>query len=63
MVLLENALGKAIVKILYLCNTSAHKPILDDGVSKNIAQLQKKKMITYEVLNAGQLKKYLNAYW
>lgn len=31
--------------------------------SKNIAPLQKKKMIPYEVLNAGQLKKYLNADW
>jgi hypothetical protein len=27
---------------------------------KNIAPLQKKKMIPYEVLNAGQLKKYMN---
>ena len=34
--------------------------ILDDGVGKNIAPLQKKKMIPYDVLNAGQLKKYLN---
>ncbi len=25
--------------------------------------LKKKKMIPYEVLNAGQLKKYLNADW
>lgn len=40
-----------------------YKPILDDGVGKNIAPLQKKKMIPYEVLNAGQLKKYLNADW
>ncbi len=38
-------------------------PILDDGVGKNIAPLQKKKMIPYEVLNAGQMKKYLNADW
>jgi len=38
-------------------------PVLDDGVGKNIAPLQKKKMIPYEVLNAGQLKKYLNADW
>ncbi|NLX18636.1 MAG: restriction endonuclease, partial [Desulfobulbus sp.] len=29
-----------------------YNPILDDGVGKNIAPLQKKKMIPYEVLNA-----------
>lgn len=40
-----------------------YNPVLDDGVGKNIAPLQKKKMIAYEVLNAGQLKKYLNADW
>lgn len=40
-----------------------YNPILDDGVGKNIAPLQKKKMIPYEVLNEGQLKKYLNADW
>ena len=40
-----------------------YDPILDDGVGKNIAPLQKKKMIPYEVLNGGQLKKYLNADW
>lgn len=40
-----------------------YNPILDDGVGKNIAPLQKKKMIPYEVLNAGQLKKYLKADW
>jgi len=40
-----------------------YNPILDDGVGKNIAPLQKKKMLAYEVLNAGQLKKYLNADW
>ncbi len=40
-----------------------YDPILDDGVGKNIAPLQQKKMIPYEVLNAGQLKKYLNADW
>ncbi len=38
-----------------------YNPILDDGVGKNIAPLQKKKMIPYEALNLGQLKKYLNA--
>ncbi len=40
-----------------------YDPILDDGVGKNIAPLQKKKIIPYEVLNTGQLKKYLNADW
>ena len=40
-----------------------YNPVLDDGVGKNIAPLQKKKMLAYEVLNAGQLKKYLNADW
>ena len=40
-----------------------YDPILDDGVGKNIAPLQKKKMIPYDVLNAGQLKKYLSADW
>lgn len=42
---------------------SGYDPKLDDGVGKNIAPLQKRKMISYEVLNAGQLKKYLNADW
>ena len=40
-----------------------YDPILDDGVGKNIAPLQKKGMIPYEVLNPGQLKKYLKADW
>jgi hypothetical protein len=40
-----------------------YDPKLDDGVGKNIAPLQKKKMIPYDVLNPGQLKKYLNADW
>ena len=43
--------------------SEGYNPILDDGVGKNIAPLQKKKMIPYEVLNASQLKKYLNADW
>ncbi len=42
---------------------SGYDPKLDDGVGKNIAPLQKRKMISYDVLNAGQLKKYLNADW
>ena len=40
-----------------------YAPILDDGVGKNIAPLQKRKMIPYDVLTPGQLKKYLNADW
>lgn len=40
-----------------------YNPKLDDGVGKNIAPLQKKGIIAYEVLNPGQLKKYLNADW
>lgn len=40
-----------------------YDPILDDGVGKNIAPLQAKGMLAYEVLNKGQLKKYLNADW
>ncbi len=42
---------------------SGYDPKLDDGVGKNIAPLQKRGMIAYEVLNPGQLKKYLNADW
>lgn len=42
---------------------SGYDPKLDDGVGKNIAPLQKRKMLSYEVLNAGQLKKCLNADW
>lgn len=42
---------------------TGYDPKLDDGVGKNIAPLQKRKMLSYEVLNAGQLKKYLNADW
>jgi len=40
-----------------------YDPLLDGGVGKNIAPLQQKKMLSYDVLNAGQLKKYLNADW
>ncbi len=40
-----------------------YNPILDDGVGKNIAPLQAKGMLPYEVLNPGQLDKYLNADW
>lgn len=34
-----------------------YNPVLDYGVGKNIAPLQKKGMIPYAVLNSGQLKK------
>lgn len=40
-----------------------YNPILDDGVGKNIAPLQHKKMLKADVLNANQLKKYLKAEW
>lgn len=40
-----------------------YDPILDDGVGKNIAPLQYKKMLKADVLNANQLKKYLKAEW
>lgn len=42
---------------------SGYDPKLDDGVGKNIAPLQKAGLLSYEVLNAGQLKKYLNVDW
>ena len=40
-----------------------YDPKLDDGVGKNIAPLQKKGILKYEVLNKKQLEKYLNADW
>jgi len=40
-----------------------YNPILDDGVGKNIAPLQKKGMLKAEVLKATQLEKYLHADW
>src|SRR5690606_6463353 len=43
--------------------SSDYDPKLDDGVGKNIAPLQKRGIIPYEVLSKGQLKKYLNADW
>lgn len=42
---------------------SGYDPKLDDGVGKNIAPLQEKKMLKADVLNANQLKKYLKAEW
>lgn len=40
-----------------------YEPKLDDGVGKNIAPLQDKKMLKADVLNPNQLKKYLKAEW
>lgn len=42
---------------------SGYDPKIDDGVGKNIAPLQKAGLLSYDVLNSGQLKKYLNADW
>lgn len=53
------AFAEKIDKLL----ASGYDPKLDDGVGKNIAPLQKAGLLSYEVLNAGQLKKYLNADW
>lgn len=53
------ALKKKIDELL----AEGYDPKLDDGVGKNIAPLQKKGIIAYDVLNPGQLKKYLNADW
>lgn len=43
--------------------SEGYDPILDDGVGKNIAPLQKKGLLPYDVLNPGQLEKYLHADW
>lgn len=40
-----------------------YDPVLDDGVGKNIAPLQAKGMLAYDVLTDSQLEKYLNADW
>lgn len=42
---------------------SGYNPTLDDGVGKNIAPLQERKMLKADVLTANQLKKYLKAEW
>lgn len=42
---------------------SGYNPTLDDGVGKNIAPLQERKMLKADVLNSNQLKKYLKAEW
>ncbi|MFC1731450.1 BREX-1 system adenine-specific DNA-methyltransferase PglX [candidate division KSB1 bacterium] len=54
-----NTFKKKIDELL----TESYDPVLDDGVGKNIAPLQKKGMLAYEVLNKAQLEKYLNADW
>lgn len=54
-----DSLKKKIDELL----SEGYDPKLDDGVGKNIAPLQKKGILAYDVLNAGQLKKYLNADW
>lgn len=43
--------------------SSGYSPKIEDGVGKNIAPLQSRGMLSYEVLNSSQLKKYLNADW
>lgn len=59
---LKKELEEFVAKIDDLL-ASGYDPKLDDGVGKNIAPLQKRGMLSYDVLNASQLKKYLNADW
>lgn len=40
-----------------------YNPILDDGVGKNIAPLQQRKLLKIDVLSKTQLEKYLKADW
>lgn len=42
---------------------SGYDPKLDDGVGKNIAPLQEKRLLKTDVLKKNQLKKYLAADW
>jgi hypothetical protein len=42
---------------------SGYDPSLDDGVGKNIAPLQDKCLLKYDVLKIEELKKYLKADW
>ena len=42
---------------------SSYNPKLDDGVGKNIALLQEKGLLKYDVLKIEELKKYLKADW
>ena len=57
-----NELKGFVSKIDELLATG-YDPKLDSGVAKNIAPLQSRGMLPCEVLNASQLKKYLNADW
>lgn len=42
---------------------TGYDPRIDSGVGKNIAPLQKSGLLAYDVLNPGQMKKYLAAEW
>jgi len=42
---------------------SGYDPKIEDGVGKNMAPLQESGLLAYEVLNKGQLKKYLKPEW
>ena len=42
---------------------SGYDPKLDDGVGKNIAPLQEKNLLKYDVLKKKELEKYLHADW
>jgi len=42
---------------------SGYDPTLDDGVGKNIAPLQEKGLLKYDVLKEKELQKYLKADW
>ncbi|MBU4348828.1 hypothetical protein KJ599_00720 [bacterium] len=42
---------------------SGYDPTLDDGVGKNIAPLQEKGLLKYDVLKEKELQKYLEADW
>ncbi|NOQ75134.1 MAG: hypothetical protein GQ574_24180, partial [Crocinitomix sp.] len=49
---------------IYYSVTSSHKIVKFDEASLEVLNLKANKgMLAYDVLNAGQLKKYLNADW
>ena len=59
---------KLLVKKIDELIAEGYNPILDDGVGKNIAPLQKKGLLRAEVLSTkggagSQLEKYLHADW
>lgn len=54
---------KSFVSLVDSLLSSGYNPILDSGVAKNIAPLQRLGIISYDVLNRSQLKRYLNATW